>query len=138
MTKRKRPWGVTAIALFFVFGATMSGLAACLLWFLPGDLEFVWRVNPRGHAGLVAMGTTGVLLMLCVCIACVTAATGLWRCSAFGYWMALAILIVNLIGDMANVVVMHDWRTLIGLPVGGVMIAYLVRNRKLFREHSAA
>jgi hypothetical protein len=35
---------------------------------------------------------------------------------------------INLVGDTTNTVVSHDWRTLIGLPIGGAMIFYLLHN----------
>ena len=47
--------------------------------------------------------------------------------------MGLLILCVNLIGDLMNGFLMHDWRTLFGVPVGGVMIGYLMGNRKVFQ-----
>ena len=39
---------------------------------------------------------------------------------------AIAILGINILGDTVNAVVAHDWRTLIGLPIGGAMIIYLL------------
>jgi hypothetical protein len=44
--------------------------------------------------------------------------------------LAIVILSVNILGDLFNVFARHDPRTLIGLPIGGVMIIYLIRNRK--------
>ena len=77
------------------------------------------------------MGLWAVLLMAVVSIACTTAAVGLWRLARWGYWTALAILTINVIGDTANVWITRDWRTLIGLPVGGAMIAYLITRRRV-------
>lgn len=44
--------------------------------------------------------------------------------------LALAILSVNILGDLFNALMRHDLRTLIGLPIGGAMIAYLICSRK--------
>jgi hypothetical protein len=49
--------------------------------------------------------------------------------------MAIAILIINIIGDLANVVIRHDYRPLIGVPVAGVMIFYLARFRTRRKTH---
>src|SRR3954451_1028184 len=114
----KRPPGITALALFFVFGNVMSGLTAVMLSFPGSVIEPLWRLNPRAREGFVGMGGWAVVLMLVVCVACATAAVGLWRCSRVGYWTALVVLAINLVGDTANAVVGHDWRTLIGLPIG--------------------
>jgi uncharacterized membrane protein (DUF2068 family) len=70
--------------------------------------------------------------MALVCIACTTAALGLWRGTRWGYWTALAILSINLVGDTTNAFVARDWRTLIGLPIAGLMMAYLVSQRRGF------
>jgi len=35
----------------------------------------------------------------------------------------------NLVGDTANAILRDDPRTLIGLPIGGLLIAYLLRPK---------
>ena len=42
------------------------------------------------------------------------------------------MLSVNLLGDTINAYLLQDWRTLIGLPIAGLMIGYLLRRRNLF------
>jgi hypothetical protein len=132
MNPQQRTPGITAMAAFFWFGACMSGLAGLMLLFPGSILDPLWRLNPRAQEGFAGMGGWAVLLMVVVCVACATAARGLWRCKRWGLWTVLAILTVNLAGDTANSVVAHDARTLIGLPIGGLMIFYLVRKRPLF------
>ena len=132
MSHAGRSPGITALALFFAFGAIMSGLTAVMLLFPGSWLEPLWRLNPRARDGFAALGPWAVLLMAVVCIACATAALGLRGCKRWGYWAALTILSINLIGDTANAVIAHDWRTLIGLPIGGAMIAYLLTKRGAF------
>jgi len=127
-----RPPGVTALSLFFAIGAITSGLSAVMLLFPGCALEPLWRLNPRAHDGFASMGSWAVLLMAAVCAASVAAAVGLWRLRRWGLWMALAILSVNLAGDTANALLAHDWRTLIGIPIGGAMILYLLARRPLF------
>ena len=63
--------------------------------------------------------------MVAVCLACAVAALGLHRRKHYGLTVAVTILIINLVGDLTNVVLAHDWRPLIGLPVGGMILAYL-------------
>jgi hypothetical protein len=41
----------------------------------------------------------------------------------------LALLAVNLLGDATNAFVRGDLRTLIGLPIGGALIVYLLSSR---------
>jgi len=102
------PAGVTAISLFFVFGTVMSGLAATMLLFPGSALDELWRVNPHAREGFAAMGAWAILLMLVVCLGCATAAIGLWRCTRWGYFTALTVLVINLTGDSLNAVMLHD------------------------------
>ena len=44
--------------------------------------------------------------------------------------LAIGVLTVNLIGDSVNALLRHDPRTLIGLPIGGLMIWYLLKKRR--------
>jgi len=110
----------------------MSGITAALLLFPGTSMDMLWRLNPTAHTGFAAIGNWAVALMVVVCAACATAAAGLWRLARWGYWMALAILSVNIAGDTFNAVANRDWRTLIGLPIGVLLITYLYANRRTF------
>jgi hypothetical protein len=61
--------------------------------------------------------------------ACTAAAIGLWRGTVWGVRLVLIILSLNIVGDLINVFLRHDYRALIGLPIGGAMIVYLARYR---------
>jgi len=128
----RRPPAITAISLFFVFGATMSGLAALMLLFPHSPLTPLWRLNPDAGVQLGQLGALGIFSMAAVSTSCVVAALGLWRLRDWGFKAALYMLAVNLLGDLLTALVRHDGRTLIGLPIAGAMIFYLVRCRALF------
>jgi hypothetical protein len=99
---------------------------------LPGTpLDKLWRLNPHARQGFLALGFWAILLMSGVCLACAAATLGLWRCRPWGFWTAMGILSINLLGDTINSVFFHDWRTLIGLPIAGVMIGYLWKSRTI-------
>jgi hypothetical protein len=136
---RDIPLGVRALSGFFVFGACASGVALVTLLFPGGPLDALWRVNPRGDAALHGTGAWGLILMALVCLACALTARGLWIGARWGRWLALAMLSLNLIGDAVNALVLGDLRTLVGLPVGGALIAYLLsrRVRAVFRHGTA-
>ena len=132
MVNRGRPAGVTLLSLFFVFGALVAGLAIVMLLYPNPAFDRIWRLNPRARAGFSAMGAWAILLMCVVCFACSTAAVGLWRKTRWGLWTALGFLALNVIGDSLNGLLSHDDRALIGLPVGALMIAYLLWRRRSF------
>src|SRR5437016_6147884 len=80
MTKAEaRPIGITALSLFFLFGAGASFVSFISLLFPGSFLDPVWRLNPRAHTGLGGMGVWAVILMGAVCVGCALAAVGLWR-----------------------------------------------------------
>ena len=129
MTLLRRPVGLTLLTAFFVFGALMAFLA-CLGLLLPSRLvASMWRANPQAHEALTALGVWGALLMLLVAIACALAAFGLWRRAQWGHRLAVSILAINVVADLMNAVTRGDLRTLVGVPLGGAMIFYLVRPR---------
>jgi hypothetical protein len=123
---RRHQW----LAAFFAFGATMCTLTSVLL-LLPGTaLDSLWRLNPEAHLAFQSLGVWSVLLMVLVGAGCAFAAIGLWQGALWGTRLALIILSINIIGDVFNTLVRHDYRALIGLPIGGAMIFYLARYRK--------
>ncbi len=67
-------------------------------------------------------------------MACIAAAFGLWRLMRWGLWAAIVILGANLVGDVISIFSTPDWRTLIQVPIIGLMIWYLLRQRPLFEE----
>ena len=130
MTEQRIPLGIKLLSAFFAFGAAMCVLTIVMLLFPGGALEPIWRLNPEAHATFQSIGKLSILLMLIVGVGCGAAAFGLAKRTRWGTPLALSILSINLVGDLLNAFVRHDPRTLIGLPIGGAMIAYLVIARR--------
>lgn len=117
-------------AAFFAFGTMMCALTVSLLCFPGTGLDSLWLLNPAAHAAFASIGAAALVLMAVVGTACGLAAVGLWRACPWAIPLAIIILSFNLIGDLFNALVRQDYRALIGLPIGGVMIFYLARYRK--------
>jgi len=101
-----RPTEVSSLSCFFVFGVLASALTILIL-LIPGTpMDVLWRLNPHAREGLVPLGRVATVLMVAVCLACVGAALGLWRLRRWGYWTAMAILGINLLGDATNALVL--------------------------------
>lgn len=132
MSDERRPPGITALSMFFVFGAIVTGVMAALVLF-PGDVE-----TPATQSASPIMITIGLLLMIAACVACIAAAIGLWRCALWGMWTALVILCANILSDITDLITTHDWRTLIGLPLSGLLIWYLWSKKPMFEESARA
>ncbi|MFL6567929.1 MAG: hypothetical protein ACJ8LI_02075 [Chthoniobacterales bacterium] len=123
--KVRRPLGVTLLVAFFVFGVAMCSLTSFLLFFPGTPADAVWQLKPGARDDFMRMRSLGVVTMLATGTACALASIGLRRGREWGRLIAVAVLAINLVGDATNAFVRHDWRTLIGLPIGGAMIAYL-------------
>ena len=128
------PLGVRLLVLFFSFGTIMCVLTILGLLFPGSVLEPMWRLNPDAHAAFRSLGRWSIVLMLIVGTACASAAIGLAGRKRWGWQVAIAVLAVNLLGDTINAIARHDFRTLIGIPIGGALILYLMskRVRKFF------
>jgi hypothetical protein len=125
----KRPWGITGLAIFFGLGAGVS-FTACVSLLTPGGpLEHMWRLNPRAQEALQRMGPGGLTLMSLVSVACGFSAVGLWSGALWGYRSAVALLVVNLLGDIANAVLGVEQRALVGVPIVAGLLAFLATRR---------
>jgi hypothetical protein len=129
MADGRTPVGVKLLAGFFAFGAAMCSLTILLLIFPGTALEPLWRLNPEAQRSFGELGNWSLLLMATVGLACGFASFGLVRRRPWGRTLALFVLIANLLGDTANAFLRNDYRTLIGLPIGGAMVAYLFSER---------
>ena len=124
-----RPLGLALLAAFFVFGTLMASLATLGLLFPGSALEPMWRLNRYAQVGLMELKGWGILLMVIVATACGLAAAGIWARKRWGWTLAVAILVVNLIGDVTSAWLRGDLRTLIGIPIGGALLLYLLSSR---------
>jgi hypothetical protein len=116
------------LVLFFAVGALICLVTMLALAFPGGFLEPVWRLRPEARIEFQKIGNWSVALMAVVGVACGLSAIGLAKNTEWGRRLALSVLTVNLIVDSLNAFFRHDLRTLIGLPIGGLMIWYLVKQ----------
>ena len=126
---RRRSIGLTLLSIFFLFGALMCLLTVIALIFPGGLFDPLWHLNPDAHRAFQRIGGWAILLMALVGTACLLSAIGLATRAPWGRQLAVGVLAVNLVGDAVSAVVRHDLRTLIGLPIGGAMILYLLSRR---------
>jgi len=120
---------MTLLVIFFAAGALICLVTMLALAFPGGFLEPIWQLKPKARVEFQKIGSASVVLMAVVGGACGLAAVGLARNAEWGSRLAIGVLAVNLIGDSVNALLRHDARPLIGLPIGGLMILYLVKNR---------
>ncbi len=108
----------------------MSALTVILLCFPGTSLDLLWHLNPDAQKAFRSIGKLAVLLMCLIGVACATTAVGLWHGFNWGRKLALVILSLNILGDLHNVIIRHDYRALIGLPIAGAIIFHLASRSK--------
>jgi hypothetical protein len=129
--QRRRPVVTILFVIFFAAGALICLVTMLALAFPESFLEPIWRLKPEARIQFRELGhVASIALMALVGTACGLAAIGLARNADWGRRLALAILVVNLVGDSLNAWLRHDSKTLIGLPIGGLMIWYLVKKQR--------
>lgn len=124
-----RPVGIIALVILFAIGTCAGFLSAVSLIFAGSFLEPIWDLNPHARAGFSRIGSWAIVLMISVCIACLFTTLGLWLRRRWGYWLAVVMLVVNLAGDVVNVVTGIEPRAIVGIPIVSVILAYLLRKR---------
>jgi len=124
-----RPAGVTVLSIFFLLGSIICFSASLSLAFPNGFLEPIWRINPHGHKGLVTLGTWAILLLSIVGVFCAAAAVGLWRGHRWGHRIAIALVVINLVGDVINTLLGTELRAIIGIPIAVALLLYLLSKR---------
>ncbi len=132
-----RPRGITALGCFFAFGALASGLSAISLVTPGGALEPMWRLNPRARDGFAGMGAWAPLLMVAVCVACAASSYGFFSGRRWGYRLGMALLLVNLTGDLVSGALGAEPRAFVGIPIVALLLWYLStpKVRKFFQPH---
>ena len=131
------PLGIAALSVFFLIGSLISFTAGVSLLVPGGFLEPMWRVNPHGHEGLLRIGLWAVALLCAASASCAAAAVGLWRRARWGYIVAIVLIAINLLSDVANTVLGTEPRAIVGVPIALALLFYLMsrRVRNLFASN---
>jgi uncharacterized membrane protein (UPF0136 family) len=134
MIKRNRPADITALSLFFLFGALLCAASGIRL-LLPGaELHPILRMFPA----LVIMGTEAVSWLVFLFIACVVAALGLWRCSYWGFISATVVLILFLAIHFLRALFTNNWLQIPVILVIGALLIWYLRTRAHVFAHPTA
>jgi len=118
---------IVFLAVFCIFGACASGLAAVTLAWPGTPLDRVWTLNPTGHAELTAAGPLAAIGMAVLSPVMVAIAIGLLARRRWAYWGAVVGLCVNALGDAVGALVRSDLRTLVGVPIAAFFVYWLLR-----------
>ena len=126
---QKRSRGISALSIFFLAGALISFTAGASLLFPGSFIEPMWRANPRAHAHLSELGRWAAGLLFAVSMSCGLAAIGLWRRARWGHKLAVGLIAINLVADVANTVMGTEPRAIVGVPIALAILIYLLSKK---------
>lgn len=136
--RSRTPPGFTAIGIFLFFGAIMASVAAAAL-LAPGTiLDRLWSLNPSAHARLAPHGRIIGFLFLPLTTALACAGAGWFRRRQWGWMLTIAIMAIQALGDMINLVTGDYLRGATGLIIVGALLFYLLRPRVRAVFHARA
>jgi hypothetical protein len=124
---RRKARGFTAIGIFLFFGAVMAGFAAItLLW--PGSpLDRLWVLNPIAYKRLAPLGGKVGILFVLLSAALTAAGIGWFRRRLWGWRLAVAIIAIQVLGDVVNCVRGDLLRGGTGVIIAGALLLFLLQ-----------
>ncbi|MGB9244807.1 MAG: hypothetical protein WCC03_15760 [Candidatus Acidiferrales bacterium] len=140
MVKRSdRSFGLTAMAVFLVFGAAMATLAGITLLFPGSFLDPIWRLNPEAGEQLHQLGRGIGVAFLGLGAAMVAAAIGWIKRRFWGWALAVIIIASQVLGDLVNAVRGEFWKGAVGVVIASALLVYLIRpaTRGAFEKNSS-
>jgi hypothetical protein len=132
-------FGLTAMAVFLVFGATMATLAGITLLFPGSFLDPIWRLNPEAGEQLRQLGRGIGVAFLGLGAAMVAAAIGWIKRRFWGWALAVIIIASQVLGDLVNALRGEFLKGAVGVVIAAALLAYLIRpvTRGVFEKNSS-
>lgn len=125
----RSPRGLTAVGIFLVFGAVMATLAGTSLRWPRTYLDDIWILNPPAHRELAPYGPVVGLLFLLLGATLAVAAAGWFKRKVWGWWLAVAVIATQVLGDLVNAFSGRVVEGAIGVTIAGLLLFYLTRQQ---------
>jgi len=125
----RSPRGLTAVGIFLVFGAVMATLAGTSLRWPRTYLDDIWILNPHAHRELAPYGPVVGLLFLLLGATLAVAAAGWFKRKVWGWWLAVAVIATQVLGDLVNAFSGRVVEGAIGVTIAGLLLFYLTRQQ---------
>jgi hypothetical protein len=121
------PRGKTAIGIFLLFGAVMASLAGATLLWRGTAFDRMWTLNPRAHEELAPLGKVVGIPFLVLGVLLAVACLGWFKRRVWGWRLAVAIIAIQVLGDLVNAIRGDVVRGGVGFVIAGGLLVYLLR-----------
>ena len=131
--------GIRAMGIFLIFGASMASLAGIALVWQGTALDRMWALNPRAYNELVPFGKAAGVAFILFGLILAVAAIGWFKRRLWGWRLAVAIIAVQVLGDVANVFLGRRVEGASGAIIAGALVVYLFQDpvRSAFERHGS-
>jgi hypothetical protein len=121
------PPGFFAVGIFLFFGASMASLAAITLVWRGTFLDRIWSLNPTAYRQLAPLGRGVGILFLLPGLVLAAGGIGWFRNRLWGWKLAVAVITLQMAGDVINCL-RGDWlHGGIGVVIAGALLLFLLR-----------
>jgi len=122
---RGRSLGIVSLGIFLFFGATMAALAGTTLIWRGTFLSGVWKLNPTAYEQLATLDRSVGIVFLFLSGLMAVAGLGWFRRRHWGWRLAVAIIVLQGLGDLVNFLRGDFVRGGIGATIAGALLLYL-------------
>jgi len=105
----------------------MAFLAGTTLLWQGTVLDHMWALNARAYERLAPLGGAVGIPFLLLSTMLLVAGIGWRRRLRWGWWLAVAIIAAQVIGDLVNVFLGDVVRGVAGFIIAGALLCYLLR-----------
>jgi hypothetical protein len=119
--------GLTAVGIFLLFGSITAFLAGTSLICKGTPLDQMWRLNPPAYQQLAPIGKFMGTAFLILSALLALAALGWFKRRLWGWWLAVAVIAIQILGDSANLLRGHFLEGAAGVVIAGTLLFYLLR-----------
>jgi len=123
----KMPRGITAVGVFLFFGAAMASIAGTTLTWPGTFLDRLWVLNPTAHKQLATFAKPAGTLFLLLAAVLAMAGTGWFKHRLWGWRLAVAVIAIQVLGDLINFFKGDYLRGGVGFSVATGLLFYLLR-----------
>jgi hypothetical protein len=119
---------LTAVGVFFIFGACMACLAGAALLWSGTAFDRVWALNRRAYNELAPFGKVVAIPFLFLGLALAFAGFGWFKRRLWAWWLAVAIFATQVLGNALHIYLGRTLEGGIGLTIASGLLLYLSRT----------